>query len=85
MVYINKIGTTAALFLCFIFLMPEVNIVKAKGKGEQGGDNSLFLSKEDIEIINNLDLLEAMDLLEDYDVVKESSAMEDDEEEEDDV
>ena len=45
---IKKIGTTAALFVCFNLLMPEVNIVKAKGKGKHEGDSPLSLSKEDI-------------------------------------
>lgn len=67
--YSKKTGRTIVLLLFLILLLSEANQAKAGDTTEQGTIVE-SLSKEDIEIINNLELLELMDILEDYEIIE---------------
>ena len=89
MAHMKKKVTIAALFLCLILLSSKADVAEAEGTAKGQGHRAAFLSEEDIDIINNLELLEMMDLFEDYGVVEGYNAGEEveveEEEEEDDV
>ena len=70
-----------AALICFTFIVLSNNAIAAT---EGVIDRKIStLSKEDVDIINNLELLEMMELLEDYDLIEGYNG--EDEEEEDDV
>lgn len=65
----------AALFFCFLMLLSNNDRAMAEGFMEEEIN---VLSKEDVDIINNLKLLEMMELFEDYDVIESYNSEEED-------